>query len=248
MRRVGAAFLLAAALIPVVAARATPTIDSLRVSAGPIPGFSGTGNKLGAGALVKGYVKISGSEYGGAPEPLVGMTLMAAAGVSLHRQGFATCAASVLMEKGPQGCPKNSSVGLGSALGVVTFGGERVPERVTVQPFFAPEGGFEVYLFGASPALVEVLGKAHIAPPAPGFGHTVVGEFPLIETVPEGYDASFLEGTLVVGAAYRHDGRMVSYITLPRNCPKGGWPVKAELRFMGGGEAVAATKMACPNG
>lgn len=247
MRRVGAVCLLAAVLVP-GAARATPTIDSLKVSASPIPGFPGTGDKPGAGALIKGYAKISGDEYGGAPEPLVGLTVETPAGMSLHRQGFASCAASVLMEKGPQGCPKGSSVGLGSALGVVTFGGERVPEHATVQPFFAPEGGFEVYVFGASPALLEVLAKAHIAPPAPGFGHTLVGEIPLIETVPGGYDASFLEGTIAVGAAYRHNGRTISYITLPPSCPKGGWPVKAELRFMGGGEIVASTKMACPNG
>jgi len=69
---------------------------------------------------------------------------------------------------------------------------------------------------------------------------------PLIETVPGAPDASVLEGTIRVGAAYRHGGNTISYITLPKKCSQGGLPLKAELSFLGGATAEASYKMPCP--
>jgi hypothetical protein len=233
----------------VPSASATPLIDSLKASVAPIPGFRDTGNKLGAGAALKGSLKISGTEYGDAPSPLLGLDITLPAGTKLHPQGFATCSIRTLEVQGPQGCPKSSSAGSGGwALGTVTFGSERVPERATLQEFFAPDGGLEVYVFGHSPALVEVIGEGQIEPAAPPQGPQIVGKIPLIETVPEGFDASFEEGAIEFGAARREGGRIVPYLTLPRHCPAGGWSVGLTLTFLGGGEATATTKMGCPRG
>jgi len=230
-------------------ARSTPVIDSLKATVVPIPGFPGTGTRLGAAAALKGSVKISGSEYGDAPSPLTRLEITLPAGTRLHPQGFATCSRRTLEVDGPAGCPKSSSAGLGGwALGTVTFGSERVPERATLQEFFAPGGGLEVYVFGHTPALVEVIGEGHVEPPTPSRGPQVVGDVPLIETVPEGFDASFQEGAIEFGAARRESGRVVPYLTLPKRCPAEGWPVKLVMAFLDGGQVTATTKLGCPRG
>ncbi len=230
-------------------AQATPTITAFKIEAVPIQGFAGTGDMLGAAAAVEGQLTIAGSEYSGDPLPLTGMKFYAPAGAKLHAQGFATCAPSVIEQSGPMKCPKGSAAGpKGAVTGVVSFGGERVPETASLQPFFAPGGKLEVFLDGTTPTLLEILGAASVISAAPPFGLEFTGEIPLIETVPEAPDASFLHGSIRVGAARRQGNRTISYITLPQRCPKGGWPTKIGLSFLGGGTAEASYEMPCPKG
>lgn len=225
---------------------AAPTV-SYKVVARPIPGFPGTGDRLGAGALVEGTAKVSGTEYGGSPPPLIGVRVWAPVGAVLHPQGFATCAPTALEQNGPASCPKRSIAGpKGSALGTVTFGGERVPETVSIQPFFAPGGGVTAFIDGTTPVLVEILATAHLLGSAPPFGPEFTGTIPLIETVPGALYASFQEGTISVGAAFRQGRRAVPYITLPRRCPRAGWPTKAEFDFLGGVTVEATYTISCP--
>jgi hypothetical protein len=229
------------------AAPAAPTITSLKLEAMPIPGFPGTGNFLGAGAAIEGKAKISGTEYGGFPAPLIGINFYAPAGAKLHPRGFATCSPRVIEQSGPARCPKRSVAGpVGHAVGVVSFGGERVPETASVQPFFAPDDKLVVFVDGTTPALLEILATGHVVGSAPPFGVEFVGEVPLIETVPEAPDASFEEGTVAIGAAYKQGKKTVSYITLPKSCPKHGWLTKAEFHFLGGATAEASYPMPCP--
>jgi hypothetical protein len=236
-----------AMLVASTVAWATPVITAFKISAIPVPGFRGTGNIRGAGAAIRGEAKISGNEYGGFPPPLIGIKFYAPLGVKLHPQGFATCAPRTLEESGPGPCPARSIAGpKGFATGVVSFGGERVPETASVQPIFAPAGGLVAFVDGTSPVLLEILAKAHVVSSSPPFGAEFVGEVPLIETVPGALDASFEEGAVSVGAAYKQGRKTIYYITMPRICPKGGWPVKIELSFFGGTTAEASSKMPCP--
>lgn len=228
-------------------ASAAPTITSLKIEATPIPGFRGTGNILGAGAVIKGEAAISGSEYDGAPPPITGLRFFAPVGVKLHPQGFATCARSMLEQSGPSLCPKGSVAGpKGFALGVVSFAGERVPERASVQAFFAPGGQMLGFVDGTTPVLLEVLIGAHVVSPSPPFGANFIGEIPLIETLPGAPDASYEEGSIGIGAAYIQGKRTISYITMPSRCPRGGFPVKLEMSFLGGASIEAPYKMPCP--
>jgi hypothetical protein len=229
------------------AAPAAPTITSLKIEAKPIPGFPRTGDVLGAGAVIEGQARISGTEYGGFPSPLTGIDFYAPAGTKLHSRGFATCSPSVLERSGPRLCPKRSIAGpMGHAVGVVSFGGERVPETASVQPFFAPNNKLVVFVDGTTPALLEILATGHAINSSPPFGFEFVGEIPLIETVPEAPDASFEEGTVAVGAAYKQGRKTVSYVTLPRSCPKHGWSTKAAFHFLSGVTAEASYTMPCP--
>jgi hypothetical protein len=227
-------------------AAAAPTF-TFKTKALPIPGVPGTGDILGAGAVIQVEGTVSGTEYGGFPPPVTGIKYYAPAGAQLHPQGFATCAPTVIEERGPAPCPKQSIAGTkGSAGGVVSFGTERVHETVSVQPFFAPGGNLEFYVDGVTPVSIEILAAGHVVPSAPPFGVEVIGEVPLIESVPGALDASLEEASIRVGAAYRRGKQTISYVTVPKRCPQGSWPVKVELSFLGGATAEASYKMPCP--
>jgi len=229
-------------------ASAAPTI-TLKAQAVPIPGFKGTGNILGAGAALKTEFTISGTEYGGFPPPLIGVEFYGPASAKLHPQGFGTCAATTIEASGPAACSRASVAGpKGSASGVVSFGAERVRESLSVQPFFAPGGGLEFFADGVSPVSIELLSKGRVISASPPFGPTVVAEVPLVVTVPGALDGSAEAINVTVGAAYRKGRKTTYYITVPRSCPKGGFPLKATMSFLGGATAEASYKAPCPRG
>ena len=232
------------ALAPLAAATPTVTFKAKPV---PIPGYPHTGFILGAGTALEAEYHISGTEYGGFPPPLTGIKVYAPAGAKLHPQGFATCAPSVIEKSGPGLCPKTSIAGPGGfATGAVSFGSERVQETASVRLFFSPGGGLEAFVDGTTPVSLEILAPGHFVNASPPFGPEFIGEVPLIETVPGALDASFEKGTIRVGAAYKRGRKTISYITIPKRCPKGGWPIKVELSFLGGATTEAAYKMPCP--
>jgi hypothetical protein len=227
-------------------ASAAPTV-TLKARAIPIPGFPHTGNILGAGAVLQAEYAISGTEYGGFPPPLIGVKFFGPASAKLHPQGFATCDPNVIKNSGPAPCPKKSIAGpKGEASGIVSFGTERVKETVSVQPFFAPGGNLEFYVNGTTPVSIEILSTGHVTNATPPFGPTVIAEVPLIESVPGALDASALFINVKVGAAYKKGKKTTYYITVPKKCPKGGFPLKSELTFLGGATATAEYKAPCP--
>jgi hypothetical protein len=93
-----------------LSASASPTI-TFKVKVLPIPGFPGTGDILGAGAMFQGEGTISGTEYGGSPPPVTEINVYAPAGLKLHPQGFATCSSTILESHEVQMCPKKSIAG-----------------------------------------------------------------------------------------------------------------------------------------
>jgi hypothetical protein len=242
--------LLAVLALPALAlaapAGAAPAV-TLKVKAVPIPGFPGTGDALGAGAEVEVQVTISGSEYGGYPSPLTGINLYSPSGSRITPAGFATCADSVLDTEGGAGCPKRSSAGPpGVGLGVVAFGGQPVPEKVSIESFFAPGGELTFLVEGRTPSYFQVLEKAHWVDASAPFAQEVIVEVPLVETTPGGNDASVTSFTVKVGAAYRRGGKVVSYFTQPKKCPRGGFPVKLEMKFLSGEATTVLEDVPCP--
>jgi len=227
-------------------ASAAPTI-TFKGEAVPIPGVPHSGDILGAPTAFKTEYTISGTEYGGFPPPLVGVKFYGPSGAKLHPQGFGTCEPAVIEKSGPGPCPKTSIAGpKGSASGVVSFGTERVSETVSVQPFFAPGGNLEFYVQGTSPVSIEILSKGKVVSASPPFGPTVEAEVPVIESVPGALDASAKEINVTVGAAHKQGKKTISYLTVPKKCPKGGFPLKTVMSFLGGATAEATYKAPCP--
>jgi hypothetical protein len=238
---------LVAVALPVVAS-AAPTV-TLKVKVTGIAGYPHSGYCAGCGAAEQAEFTISGGEYGGFPPPLIGVNFYLPKGVVLHPQGFPTCPPATLEQVGK--CASKTHAGpLGHALGVVAFGAERVPEEVEIQPYFAPGGGLEFLTAGHSPVALEFISKGHYTGGGSGFGQKLVSEVPLVETVPGAPDASAESISVKVGAAYKKHGKPIYYATVPKKCPHGGFPVKAELLFAGLGgltpQTVAASyKVPC---
>jgi hypothetical protein len=234
-------------------ASAAPTI-TLKGEAVPIPGVPHSGNKLGAPAALTTIFTISGTEYGGFPAPLIGVKFYGPANAKLVTKGFATCSPTALEQTGPSACSKKSEAGpKGSASGVVSFGTERVHETVSVQPFFSPGGVLSFFVDGTTPVSIEIVSKGKIVTSAPPYGPTVLAEVPLVESVPGALDASTEHIDVTVGAAYKKHKKTVSYITVPKKCPKGGFPLKAVMEFGSisnphvlGETAEATYKAPCP--
>lgn len=236
------------------AASATPTV-TLKAAPVPIPinpanshsaTYPGTGDILGAGAAFEAEFMIHGTEYGGGPPPITQVKAIFPPGVKLTTKGFATCSEAALKEKGPSACPKKSFASpQGEARGFVSFGGERVHETVSVQAFFASGGGLIFGVYGSTPASIELYPKGSFSN-AGGGSLVFTTEVPLIESVPGALDGSAEYIKVKVGAAYKKGKKLISYGTVPKTCPKGGFKLKTEMTFLGGEVVPSEYSAPCP--
>ena len=231
--------LLGLAVLGLPAAASAAPVVTFKAKAVPIPGYPHTGNILGAGAAEQVEWTIKGNEYGGFAAPLIGVNVTEPPGTKLHPGGFVTCNPTALKDTGPTACPTKSKFTIaGKATGVVSFGTERVEEATTVQGFFAPGGGLQFYTQGTTPVSLEFISPSHVINgTSPAIDTTV----PLVETVPGAPDASVETINVTAGSAYKKGKTTVYYGTVPKKCPKGGFPLKSELFFAGLGGLAPAT-------
>ena len=228
-----------------VTAKILPVLKNPASANGPT--YPKTGNILGAGASVETKFTISGTEYGGYPSPLTGVTVYLPSGTKLHPKGFATCSSAVLESHEVQNCPKKSVASpKGEVLGVVSFGSTRVEEKASVQAFFTSGGGLAFYTEGTSPTLIEILSTGSFTGASKPFGQKLSAIVPLVMTVPGAPYASVFSIKIRVGAAFMQGKKLVSYGTVPSKCPKGGFPAKTELKFLSGETSTASIKVPCP--
>ncbi|MGA9876298.1 MAG: hypothetical protein WBQ21_10855 [Solirubrobacteraceae bacterium] len=248
-------FLTLAALGLPAAGLAAPTV-TVKAKIVPIPinpsslnspTYPGTGNILGAGAGLEAELSISGTEYGGYPSPITQVVVELPQGTKLHQSGFATCPTAVLESHEVQRCPKKSYAGpTGEVLGVVSFGGTRVQEKGTIQAFFAPEGKLAFFTEGRTPASIEILTIGSFSTAPPPFGPMFTVPVPLVITVPEAPYASVLSIKGKIGAAYKQGKKLISYGTVPKKCPKGGFKGKVEITFLSGEKVTVEPVVPCP--
>jgi hypothetical protein len=241
--------------LPAAAAQAAPTV-TVKAKVLPVPinpssakskSYPKTGNILGAGASVETMVTIRGTEYGGFPAPLTGVVVDLPSGTKLHPSGFATCSTAILESHEVQKCPKKSIASPpGEVLGVVSFGATRVPEKATVQAFFTSGGNLAFFTEGRSPASIEILSTGKFSTAPKPFGPKLTAAIPLVATVPEAPYASVESIKIKVGAAFMQGKKLISYGTVPTKCPKGGFPAKTELTFLGGETTTTSIKVPCP--
>jgi hypothetical protein len=201
-----------------------------RAAVVPVVGFPHTGNMLGAGAAVRIDYTISGTESrGGVPQPLTGVNLYLPAGFRVHLAGVATCSVQMLEMDGPLGCPRGSAAG---PVGEVLAGREPVPEAGTIESFYLPGGELEFFTEAHSPFLVEIYSRAHFVNLAGGggFGPEMITEVGTGQ-LGSSQAPSTEKVNVKLGSAYRTGGRVHYDLTLPKKCPRGGFPVKAELKF-----------------
>jgi hypothetical protein len=232
-----------------------------------------TGNFLGAPASLETKFSIKGTEYKGFPAPIRKVAVYLPKGVGINTKGFPTCSIALLEAKEPERCPKGSLAspagfapqsapqncpppkplagGAGEVCGVVSLGGTRVHESVKIQAYFAPGGGLNFFVEGVDPTVIEIPFAGKFSGASGLFSRKFTAEVPLIETLP-GADAAVAETTSVtIGAAIKKGGKLISLGTIPKKCPKGGFPGKGEMWFGAGPESTweevtITTKVPCP--
>jgi hypothetical protein len=211
------------------------------------PTYPNTGNILGAGAALESELTISGTEYGGFPSPVTGIVVDLPAGTKLHPQGFATCSTGILESHEVQKCPKKSVAGSkGEVLGIVSFGSTRVPEKASLQAFFAPGNKLAFFVEGRTPASIEILTTGGFSTAPPPFGPKFTAVVPLVLTVPEAPYASVLSIKGIIGAAYKQGKKLISYGTVPKTCPKSGFKGRVEITFLSGETVTVEPTVPCP--
>jgi hypothetical protein len=253
-----AAFALActgtAALALTGLAQAAPKV-SVKAKIVPIPvnpnspkkTFPRTGNILGAPAALETQMTISGNEYFGGPSPITSVVAYLPNGTKLNAKAFSTCPSGILQSHEVQKCPRKSIASpKGEVRGMVSFGSSRVFEKATVQAFFSAGNKLTFFAEGREPALIEVLSVGGFTTAPRPFGPKLTVAVPLVATVPEAPFASEMFIKIKIGAAYKKGKKLISYGTVPKKCPKGGFPGKLELKFLSGESTTSTIKVPCP--
>ncbi|HEX5308443.1 MAG TPA: hypothetical protein VFW38_05110 [Solirubrobacteraceae bacterium] len=240
--------------VSVAAADAAPQV-SVKAKIVPIPvnpnspkkTYPGTGNKLGAPAALETQMTIKGSEYFGGPSPITSVVAYLPNGTKLNPKAFSICSNAILQSHEVQKCPKKSIASpLGEVKGMVSFGSSRVFEKATVQAFFSAGNKLTFFAEGREPALLEVLSTGGFTTVGKPFGPKLTVAVPLVATVPEAPYASEMSIKIKIGAAYKKGKKLISYGTVPRKCPKGGFPGKVEIKFFSGESTTSTIKVPCP--
>jgi hypothetical protein len=102
------------------------------------------------------------------------------------------------------------------------------PEQGTIESFYQPGGGLEFFAIAHSPFVLEIYSHARFINLAggAGFGPEMVDE---VATFPQ--QTSTEKVNMTLASAYRAGGSAHYAVTLPKKCPRGGFPIKAELKF-----------------
>ena len=255
----------AASAVPTVTfkAKAVPVPKNLSKKGGPT--WPGTGNILGKPAAFEAVFMIKGNEYPTAsegftegtllnvgPAPLRRVEVYLPKGTKITTKGFPTCSKSKFENHLEPPCPKGSEASPpGEAGGKVFFGKTAVGEKVLVQAYFT-SSGLTFWIEGKEPASIEKYAEGGITGASGAFSKKLTSNVPLIETVTGAPFAMAEQIKVTVGAIVKKGGKLISYGTVPTSCPKGGFPIKAEMWF-GGGESESSwqkvektTKVPCP--
>ncbi len=245
----------AGVLVPAVAvAKPTATLDARAV---PIPRnlvephsrtWPHTGDMAGAGAELEASFTIHGTEDVGLPSPLRRVVVALPKGIKVTTRGFASC-------RLPHGnwrktgeaplCPQKAYAGaVSEVLGAANIVGSNLPVQFRQGAFFTSSGGLGFWSLNVSNWLSGEGQLPATLKPADG-GYKLTENLPPF-TAAGVTDISTESITVALGAAYMNGGKLTSIVTMPKVCPTGGLPVKAELSFGAGAESTWETVVVTP--
>jgi hypothetical protein len=195
------------------------------------------------------------------PSPVERITLYGPAGMGVDVRGAGTCAAAILEQKGPRGCPADSRAGFGGGVGALELPGETVHVPYTLDLFFASKARGDLRLLAfasaSAPVGVELVLLARQVPAAEPYGLGFSVEVPPVSTVPGASNASIESAFVTLGspdAAYYesvHGRRALVHlrgIVAPNSCPHGGFPVEGTVDFADGETLAVNPTIPCPHG
>jgi hypothetical protein len=233
---------------------AADATQSIRLSATLTPEHLGQGTTIGFSLQIE-------TPAGEIPAPLTGINLRYPEnlGVATSGLGLATCSVARIEAFGPNHCPADSVMGIGSAIAEFPIGPKIARESAPVSIFRAPDenGQFALLLYvtAANPVGVQIALPSLLLPAAAPFGGSVQIDVPLVPSFPDSPDVAVVQLTATLGPLgityhERVDGHTIVYhpqgLLLPDSCPHGGFPFAVELGFMDGSTASARTVVPCP--
>ncbi len=222
-------------------------------------------NRVGAPTAISIRFVIS-SIPAGNPMPLTNVTMFLPEemGLATSRLGLENCLLAQLEELGELGCPANSRMGRGTATAEIPIGGESVRESAQVEVFSTRvrDGhlALMVYVNAKSPVFAQLVFPALVIGAPSPYSEGIDTNVPLVPTLPGAPDVAVTLFQMTLGSEatgpdqfmYYHSvhGHRVPYyprgLTIPPNCPRGGFPFKAVFTFADGTDAIARTSVPCP--
>ncbi len=206
--------------------------------------------------------RVSSSIPGATPSPVVGLDLYLPAGMGLATStlGMAVCSPQRLLEYGLPGCPANSRVGFGTALGEVRAEHEVITEAATVQAVLGPNLNHHeqvlFYVESIAPVQTELVFPSELLPSSsPLFSGQLHTSVPVVTAWANGPDISVTQLSSSLGPRgltylRRVRGYLVPFhpkgISVPAGCPSGGFPFLARLTFLDGSVVSARQSVPCP--
>jgi hypothetical protein len=181
-------------------------------------------------------------------------------GLATTTLGQATCYRRPLLEDGLAGCSENARLGFGDAVAVVPLRAHPVYERASLTALMGPPtGGHTQVLFyaeGLSPVFAQFIFPGVLFSDARPFGDRIDTTIPLVTPWPEGPNIALASFSSTIGPLHLiyHrlvNGKRVAYrphgITIPRRCPRGGFPFAALLAFDDGTTTESVAHVPCPH-
>lgn len=246
------------ALLLMVAAGSLPAAAGAAQTAKLTAGFSPY--RLGHSTTLKLGLAIGvAGESDGLPSPVTRFELRIPAKLELigSSLGLSICHPEALLANGPDGCPADARLGLGSAQIKVPVGPEPVTESASIEAEMGPPVGEEIGVLLYAEAGTPV--AAQLIFPGVLFGGTsqsLSTAVPLIPSLPGAPDISMVSMKLSLGPEgltyfKTVHGRTVGYrpegIALPGRCPRGGFRFTSDIAFADGSTASAASTVPCPS-
>lgn len=195
------------------------------------------------------------------PPPLTQAEVRYPAGLDpeLSGLGIDECTAAALEAAGIGACPPDSIMGDGQAIAEFLIGHHIVREvaSLTAVRTTEQEGHLTMlmYLYDETAVSTQLILTSRVLPADGPFAGDLDIHVPLLQSISGAPDVSVAEIELGLGPeslSYSEDvgGKMTHYIpegiTLPKRCPRGGFPFAVTLGFEGGSQASARTAVACP--
>lgn len=196
------------------------------------------------------------------PPPLVRAEVRYPAGLDpqLSGLGLDACTAVTLETSGVDACPPNSVMGEGQAIAEFLIAHRIVRElaRITAVRTAEQDGHLTMlmYIYDETAISAQLILTGRLLPAGGPFAGLLDINVPLLHSLPGTPDVSVAEIQLSLGPetlTYSEQvaGKIVHYIpegiTLPRHCPRGGFPFAVTLGFVDGTHANATRKVPCPS-
>ena len=197
------------------------------------------------------------------PPPLTEAEVRYPAGLDpeLSGLGIDECTAQALEAAGIGACPPDSIMGDGQAIAEFLIGHHIVREvaSLTAVRTTEKEGHLTMlmYLYDETAVSTQLILTSRVLPADGPFAGDLDIQVPLLQSIVGAPDVSVAEIQLGLGPeslTYSEllAGKLTHYIpegiTLPKRCPRGGFPFAVTLGFADGTHASARTAVACPGG